>query len=217
MTQLPLDADTSGAPDLMPADEPEPPRPGPIRRAWRAVRPIVETVGLGLLFYFLISNFALQPFKVEQTSMEPTVEPGEYVLVDKLVTGLAGYHRGDVVVLHVPLSAAFPTEPTAPLIKRVVATAGEHLQIKDGAVYINGEKLSEPYLPDGVTTEMSDGGVLDTVIPAGDVWVMGDHRGASTDSRVFGPVPVSDIIGHALLRYWPFDRFGVLDTAPYRP
>jgi signal peptidase I len=183
-----------------------------VRRALRSIRAMVETVILGFVFYLLISSFVLQPFRVEQTSMLPTVQPGEYVLVDKLFGGALGYHRGDIVVLHIP--ETYTSEPLAPLIKRVVATGGERLQIHDGAVFIDGVKLAEPYLPAGTQTTLQDGTTLDMVIPAGSLWVMGDHRDASTDSRMFGPVLIDHVVGHAILRYWPLDRFAPLGVDP---
>src|SRR5664279_2179453 len=196
--------------DSIESNSPVAPKPSGWRRIWHGGRAVLETVLLGLFFYLILSTFVVQPFHVEQTSMEPTVNPGEYVLVDKLFAGVLGYHRGDIVVLNIPVSSGF--EPAAPLIKRIIATGGERLQIHDGAVFINGVKLDEPYLPAGTETNMSDGANLDVVIPAGSVFVMGDHRSASTDSRVFGAVPVSGIIGHAILRYWPLNRLSPLGT-----
>lgn len=192
---------------------PPPPRFRGLRRIWQGGRAVIETVLLGLLFYFLISQFVLQPFQVEQSSMEPTVEPGEYVLVDKLVTWAFGYHGGDIVVLKAPEDFVTQEKQSAPLIKRVIAVAGEHLQIRDGAVFIDGTKLDEPYLPAGTVTTTGDTNA-DLTIPAGEVWVMGDHRNASTDSRAFGPIKISNIIGHAVLRYWPLDRFALLSSGP---
>lgn len=186
--------------------------PSKKRRAWDTIRAIGETAALGLLFYFLISSFVLQPFRVEQTSMEPTVDPGEYVLVDKLVASFLGYHRGDIVVLRVSGESRVEGVPLAPLIKRIIAMPGDRLEIRDGLVFVNDAQLAEPYLPGGTTTEAGadSEGAVDLIIPEGEIWVMGDHRGSSTDSRVFGPVPLSGVIGHAVLRYWPIESFGTL-------
>ncbi len=164
----------------------------------------------------------VKPFKIPSASMEPTLAIGQRILVNRLVYRLHAPHRGDIIVFHPPtsLQCAVPTAVTEPcpqgngkeattyFVKRVVALPGERLSILDGHPVINGHEISnEPYIaPCGD----AQGCNLSTsiVIPRGDVFVMGDNRGNSDDSRFWGPVPDSWIIGQAFFTYWPLNRLG---------
>jgi signal peptidase I len=144
--------------------------------------------------------------------METTLEPDHHVLIDKLTPRWASYARGDIVVIDPP----FATAETAntPFIKRVIGVGGDRVELVDGVVVVNGTKLDEPYVydEDGAPqrTEPTIGGASEWLVPQGSVFVLGDHRGSSSDSRAFGPVEVAHVIGRAWLRYWPLDVFGVL-------
>ena len=176
---------------------------------------IVETLALTLIIFVVIQNFIAQPYKVQQSSMERTLMQEQYVLVDKLTPRFDAYKRGDIVVFTPPED--WVGADHTPFIKRVIGVGGDTVEIHDGGVYINDERLDEPY----IYTE-SDGSVQTTdaaqerwVIPGDELFLMGDHRQDSADSRAFGPVPVNQVIGRAWLRYWPFDTFGVLATPTY--
>jgi signal peptidase I len=176
---------------------------------------IVETLALTLIIFVVIQNFIAQPYKVQQSSMERTLMQEQYVLVDKLTPRFDAYKRGDIVVFTPPED--WVGADHTPFIKRVIGIGGDTVEIHDGGVYINDERLDEPYI-----YKESDGSVQTTdasqerwVIPDGDLFLMGDHRQDSADSRAFGPVPVNQVIGRAWLRYWPFDTFGVLATPTY--
>jgi len=168
------------------------------------------------LIFLGIQTFVAQPFRVEGGSMETTLLPDEYVLVDKLTPRWAPYARGDIVVLQPP--EGFERGGT-PFIKRVIGVAGDRVELKDGLVYVNGVALDERYLfaAGGVrqATDPSPGGQTAWLVPAGQVLVMGDHRQNSSDSRLFGPVAVSNIVGRAWLRYWPLNTVGILPSAGY--
>lgn len=141
--------------------------------------------------------------------METTLLPQQYVLVDKLTPRWSPYARGDIVVFRRPESDANAT----PLIKRVVGLPGDHVELFDGHVLVNGQQLDEPYLfqEDGVAQPTEQSGPESAWdVPAGMVFLMGDHRMVSEDSRVFGPVAITTILGRAWLRYWPPEAFGVL-------
>lgn len=178
---------------------------------------VVETLVLTLIIFFVIQNFIAQPYQVQQNSMERTLEPGQYVLVDKLTPRWDAYSRGDVVVFNPP--ATWTVDPT-PFIKRVIGLPGETVEVRDdGNVYVNGVMLDEPYTyknDEGVNepTEVSSDQTR-WVIPVGQLFVMGDHRQKSADSRFFGPISIDDVIGRAFLRYWPINTLGVLDTPTY--
>ncbi len=173
---------------------------------------IVETLALTLLVFLGIQTFVAQPYRVQQQSMEATLEPDQYVLVDKLTPRLDGYGRGDIVVFAPP--GAFPSGDGTPLIKRVIGVGGDRLEIRDGRVWLNGQLLDEPYVYEGQPTAATGGAALWTV-PPHEFFVMGDHRSSSADSRSFGPIPASSIIGRAWLRYWPLGAFGILPTPAY--
>ena len=179
---------------------------------------IVETLVLTLIIFFVIQTFIAQPYKVQQQSMEHTLEPEQYVLVDKVTPRFDTYKRGDIVVFTPPPD--WVQEDGTPFIKRVIGLGGETVEIRDGNVYINGTKINEPYLYANVPGEPPQptnvsGDEHRWVIAAGDVFLMGDHRSNSADSRVFGEVPVAQIIGRAWLRYWPLNVFGILPTPTY--
>jgi len=179
---------------------------------------IVETLVLTLIIFVVIQNFVAQPYKVQQQSMEHTLEPEQYVLVDKLTPRFDTYKRGDIVVFTPPEDWG---EDGTPFIKRVIGQGGETIEIRDdGLVYVDDQALDEPYLyaesagePPEPTTASPD--EARWTVPDGELFLMGDHRQNSADSRTFGPVPVGQVIGRAWLRYWPLDTFGILPTPTY--
>ena len=175
---------------------------------------IVETLVLTLIIFLVIQNFVAQPYKVQQQSMERTLEPDQYVLVDKLTPRLDTYKRGDIVVFTPPADWARPDDDT-PFIKRVIGVGGDKVGVKDGDVSVNGTALVEPYLyadAPGDPPEPTTASQESWTIPEGELFLMGDHRANSADSRSGGTVPISHIIGRAWLRYWPMNVFGILPT-----
>jgi len=192
---------------------PEPARPSTRRGALGCLLEIVETVILTAVIFFVLQTFVAQPFKVEQVSMQDTVEEGQYVLVDKLTPDFDGYHRGDIVVFNPPPNAE--VQVGKPYIKRVVGIAGDRIALVEGKVLVNGQPLDEPYVYaiDGAAQPTTAHGVTSSwVVPPGELFVMGDHRERSTDSRDFGPIRLGSVVGRAWLRYWPVDALGVLPT-----
>jgi signal peptidase I len=130
------------------------------------------------------------------------------VLVNRLAYRAHEIRRGDVIVFKRPPNSPIDG-PDAPkdLIKRVVGLPGDEVATHDGAVWVNGRRLREPYLPSGVQSTGLEQGVR---VPANHVWVMGDNRTNSADSRVFGPLPEDLVIGRAFSRVWPLGRLGFL-------
>lgn len=176
---------------------------------------VVETLVLTVVIFLGIQTFVAQPYKVQQSSMENTLLPDQYVLVDKLTPRWAPYVRGDIIVFDPP--ATWSGANGVPFIKRVIGLPGDHVQLRDGKVYVNGDPLDEPYIftSDGARTEPAPGGPAEWLVPAGELFVMGDHRDQSADSRTFGPIEMSHVVGRAWLRYWPVERFGILATPTY--
>ena len=164
-------------------------------------------VGLAFVLAQGIKTFIVQPFVIPTGSMIPTIELQDRLLAEKITYRFVRPPQpGEIVVFDNPDS----NDPVAKiLIKRVIATEGQTVDIRDGAVYVDGQKLDEPYVYDKPTE-------LGTVampieIPQGHVWLMGDNRPNSGDSRFFGPVPVESVNGRAFWTYWPLSSFGGLD------
>jgi signal peptidase I len=192
----PVDGDVLPSPEL-----------SKTRRRSNGTRQTIEWVLLvvgALLIALLIKTFLFQAFYIPSASMDPTLKVHDRVLVNKLSYHLHPVHRGDIVVFKAP-----PEERTAQikdLVKRVIGLPGDTITARDGHVYINDRLLKEPYLPKGTRTD----DLPRTVIPASSYFMMGDNRTASSDSRVFGPIKRSTIIGRAFIKMWPLNRLGFL-------
>ena len=199
------------APDDVSAD-----RKGSRRRGGLGcVVEVIETLVLTLVIFFVIQNFVAQPFQVKQHSMERTFVEGDYVLVDRLTGRWSPYARGQVVVFQPPANW---TNRKEPFIKRVIGVGGDTVEVRDGQVFVNGVALDEPYLfrnDAGVVEPTEAGDQTRWVVPEGEVFVMGDHRQVSADSRVSGSIPASAVIGRGVVRYWPLSEFGVIATPSY--
>lgn len=177
-----------------------------------AVEWVIVIAG-AVVLALVVKFFLLQAFYIPSRSMYPTLANGDRVLVNKLSYKLHDVNRGDIIVFERPPSEA--TSDIPDLIKRVIGLPGDAVSFDGGSVFINGEKLPESYLPVGTVTNASNTPYTCSVqapcmIPDGDVWVMGDNRGDSKDSRYFGPIRESSIVGRAFVLVWPFNRFGLL-------
>jgi signal peptidase I len=162
------------------------------------LRELAEVVVLAVILYFGIS-FAVQTVHVEGLSMFATLDDNDYLIADKIAYRLHAPQRGDIVILRPP------TDNSKDFIKRVIALPGEQLIVRDGAVFINGHHLNEPYLPEQWTVFNN---LSVTTIPPNQYFVMGDNRNRSQDSRTFGPISRDRIDGRAWFRIWPINNFG---------
>ena len=191
------------------------------RKRSRAVAAIIEiatTVGLAVVLYLAITTFVVQTFRVEQQSMLDTLQPQQHLLIDKLTPRVDAYSRGDIIVFH-PKGERDKT----PFIKRVIAVGGEHVEIRGGAVWIDGIRLEEDEYTyrDPVTGEneptLATGQDSEWDVPEGSLFALGDHRQESTDSRrsSVGFIDVDDVVGRAWLRFFPLDTLGILQTPTY--
>jgi len=168
-------------------------------RRRRALLDWVVVIGIALLVAFVVRTFVLAHFVVDGTSMSTTLHDGDRVFVNKLSYRLHDPNRGDVVVLHELQGAA-----ERDLIKRVVALPGETIEVRNCEVFIDGQRLDEPYLdPEVVTANDCGGETPPTAVPADHVFVMGDNRGGSLDSRNLGPIDEDDLVGRAFVVFWP--------------
>lgn len=163
----------------------------------QAIRALLETVIPALLIAIGINLFLAQATQVLGQSMEPNLHTAQRLVVEKVTYRFHGPRRGDIVVIDLPEAG-----PEL-LIKRVIALPGETISSQGGQVVINGEQLDEPYL-----TSTGGKDIAPLVVPPLHIFVMGDNRRFSNDSRNFGPVPIENIIGRAWFSYWPPDLLG---------
>ena len=167
------------------------------------MREIIETVAMTVLI-FLAIHFTVQNFLVDGSSMQPGLHTGEYVLVNKLAYTFHAPQRGDVIVFELP------QDTSENLIKRVIGLRGDKLVLTQNTVTVDGVTLNEPYI------SAPQNSVAQTVtVPPGDYFVMGDNRPVSDDSRDWGFVPKDDIIGKAVMVYWPLGNWESINT--YQP
>lgn len=190
-----------GASDLLTAEDDTESDSGP--STTRTIIEWVAVIGGALAVALVIQAFLVQAFYIPSSSMEPTLGVGDRVLVNKLSYDVHDVNRGDLVVFERPDGAEGEIKD---LIKRVIGLPGESVEIRDGAVVIDGRVLDEPYLADDeVLAEFAP-----TEVPDDTVFVMGDNRDDSRDSRVFGPISTDSIVGRAFVRVWPLTDLGTL-------
>ena len=161
----------------------------------------VRDLIISLAISAFIIIFLYQPVKVEGTSMLPGLDDQERIFINKFVYRLEPIERGDIVVFR------YPRDLSKSYIKRVIGMAGDHVRIDDGAVYVNGRRIMEPYVPILYADLRS---YPEIVVPQHSYFLLGDHRTMSDDSRDFGPVSEEFIYGKAVFGYWPIDRVGTL-------
>src|SRR5579859_1110694 len=175
------------------------------RRSW--VRELLETAILTIAI-FLVVRVALQNFKVEGESMMPTLQNGEYILVNKVDYLFHGPQRGDVIVFR-----AVPAgQPDRDFIKRVIGLPGDTVAVHGGSVYINNRPLAEKYILQRPTYTFPA-----QRVPKGSYFVLGDNRNNSEDSHLWKWLPRNDIIGKAWVSYWPLNDMHLFETASGLP
>lgn len=210
------------------------------------IKEIAETLVLAILIFFTV-RAAVQNFKVEGSSMEPSLHNNQYLLVNKLSYVSVEPDKVFDTVMRIPVVAAarlgfgddepeqsatastdqrlfpfgqpkrgdivvfrFPRQPTRDFIKRIVALPGEQVEIKSGIVYVNGQRLAEPYILENSTyTKPAE------TVPLNHYYVLGDNRNNSSDSHVWGAVPIDNIVGRAWFTYWPWKQFGLIPGATF--
>jgi signal peptidase I len=172
-------------------------------------RETVETLAIALLLAFGVRAEVASAYFIPSESMLPTLHVGDRIFVEKLSQHFEPPHRGDVVVFDPP-PRAHPRLGDV-WVKRVVGLPGETIDIRAGHVYVNGRALQEPYAAEAARYPEPDWNLLGMPggkVPAGSVFVMGDNRNNSADGHVWGALPMQNIIGRSLFRYWPLDRIG---------
>lgn len=168
--------------------------------SWRAILEIVQALALAVVISVVLNLFVVQVTEVRQRSMEVTLLQNDRVLVSKLDYRFGTPQRGDIIVFNPPIDS------TIPYVKRVIALGGETIDLRDGKVYVNGNLIDYPETRGQPTTPQAPAIRFPYTVPQGDVFVLGDNRQFSSDSRTFGSVPLTNIIGKVILRFWPPDR-----------
>jgi signal peptidase I len=163
------------------------------------------TVALMVVMWFIIRAFLFQSFYIPSPSMTPALKPGDRVLVSKLSYRLHDVRRGDIVVFKRPPHVQAGPE-VKDLVKRVIGLPGDTVEARDGQVIVNGKALNEPYIAQGAVTSA----VPPTHIAPNHYWVMGDNRSVSEDSRYFGSISGSLVVGRVFLQVWPISHLGLI-------
>jgi signal peptidase I len=207
-------SDGSGDADELDADEGDD-EDGQGRRIVRSVVEWLGVIACGVLIALVAQAFLVQAFWIPSASMVPTLNESDRVLVNKLAYKAHDVRRGDVIVFDRPEQAANGDDDIKDLIKRVVGVGGDTVALHDGAVYVNGERIDESYVAEGATTKPDGGGCTYSgqsrwEIPEDAVFVMGDNRENSSDSRCFGPIPEDTIVGRAVVKLLPVNDIGWL-------
>jgi signal peptidase I len=171
-----------------------------LNKAIREVLDWVIIIAVAFGASYALRHWVVQPYRIQMSSMETTVFPNDLVMVDKLSYHFHQPRRGDVIIFWPP-----GITTGDPYIKRVIGLPGETVEAKDGKIYVNGKAADEPYLHGYVMPDFSP-----TPVPQGQLFVMGDNRAVSLDSRSFGTVSTSSIIGRGMFAYWPLKHFVVL-------
>jgi signal peptidase I len=168
---------------------------------------ILQTV-VFVVVVTVLFDMAIPRSLVDGHSMQPTFQDSDRLIVSRIHYFIAPPERGDVIVLN----SVNPIDPQDMLIKRVIGLPYDHIEIQDGQVYINGLPIDEPYINEPCTTRCSD---AEWQLGKDEYFVMGDNRNHSSDSRVFGVVPINHIVGRVVFRYWPIDTIGLIQHHEY--
>lgn len=176
------------------------------------MRETVETIVIAFILAFLIRTFVVQAFYIPSGSMKPNLQIGDRILAYKFLYGLKNVKRGDIIVFK------FPLNPRKDFIKRVIGLPGDIIKVENKEIYVNGKQLSEPYIVHG--DKWNSGFPRDeyppTPVPAGSLFMLGDNRDSSDDSRYWGFVPAQNLVGEAFLVYWPLWRIRIMRGFSYQ-
>lgn len=176
------------------------------QRLWQQQRGNVFLLIIALVITFALRLFVAESRYIPSESMEPTLWPGDRIVVEKLSYRFHPPQTGDIVIFRTPpLLQTLGYGPNQVLIKRIIAQEGQVLQVHDGQVWVDGQPLDEPYIQEPPTYELDA-----LTIPEASLFVMGDNRNNSNDSHIWGFLPEADVLGRAGFCYWPLDHLGVM-------
>jgi signal peptidase I len=182
-----------------------------VKRAANSFFDFLQGIVVFMSVLVMVYLFIISPQEINGASMEPTYHNTELVLTNKIAYKLGEPKRGEVIIFK------SPSNKEIDYIKRIIGLPGDRVKLSNNSFYVNDQKVEEPYLPEGIIT--SPGTFLhedeEITVPEGEYFVSGDNRPHSSDSREFGPIPLKDIIGRVLLRYWPPNRAGIITFPTY--
>ncbi|HEY1443459.1 MAG TPA: signal peptidase I [Acidimicrobiales bacterium] len=214
-----MDGDEDQGDAVPPGDSPAPdaaPEAAPERKSNRWIIELVGVVAVALVVALLLRTYVIATYSIPSGSMEPTLQVGDRIVVNKLSYHLHGIDRSDIIVFSTPPNEDCAGPPVADLVKRVIGLPGETIALSGGNVVLDGRVLREPWLPASERGRTYPGPSPAPYslhhpfrIPEGDVYVMGDNRTLSCDSRYWGPIKKSTIVGKVDLRIWPLSRLGI--------
>lgn len=169
---------------------------------FKEIRDYAVSIGMAIVIALGFNSYVFARANVDGPSMQPTLHDKDNVFMEKVTTNLKNFKRGEIIVFD------SKNENHDSYVKRIIGISGDKIEIKDGHVYLNGSLLKEDYLdPDAITEPITP--TTQYIVPEGHVFVLGDNRGNSTDSRVLGPINIKDIQGHVVVRIFPFDKMKV--------
>jgi signal peptidase I len=202
--------------DAVPPGDSPAPEAAPERKSNRWIVELVGVVAVALVVAFLLRTFVIATYSIPSGSMEPTLQVGDRIVVNKLSYHLHGVDRSNIIVFSTPPNEDCAGPPVADLVKRVIGLPGETIALSGGNVVLDGRLLREPWLPASEQGRTYPGPSPEPYslhhpyrIPEGDVYVMGDNRTLSCDSRYWGPIKESTIVGKVDVRIWPLSRLGI--------
>lgn len=177
---------------------------------------LIETMAISFSIFLVIYLFFLQPHQVNGQSMVPNFQDSEHVLTDKVSYKMRDPERGEIVVFHAPPAANCPEGTGCDFIKRIIGVPGDTIEVKENAIWINGNQLPEPYIPDDFAI-LPGNATKNKSITLGqnEFFVSGDNRPYSSDSRTWGPITKDEIIGRVFFRYWPPSAISTVTKASY--
>lgn len=173
---------------------------------WSIVKDTFQVVFFALILTFVLRSFVIEAFQIPSGSMIPTLQIGDRLLVDKIVTRFTGYDRGDIIVFMPPPQARTPETGDSDYIKRLIGLPGDKIEVVNGVVKRNDEPLNEPYINEKPAYNFGP-----VTVPEGMYFVMGDNRNNSFDSHEWGFLPQENVRGKAIVRFWPLNRMGTLN------
>jgi len=187
-----------------------------LRKIGASFLDLVETIAISLSIFLVVYLFLMQPHQVNGQSMVPNFQNGEYVMTDKITYKMRDPIRGEILVFHAPPAANCVEGTGCDFIKRVVGVPGDTIEVKENAIWVNNKKLSEEYIPDdflilaGKATKNKK-----IYLEPNEYFMCGDNRPYSNDSRTWGSITKSDIVGRVFFRYWPANVIGLIKKADY--
>lgn len=175
------------------------------QKVWEFIKDTIQVIFFAVVLTFILRSFVVEARQIPSGSMIPTLQIGDRLLVDKITYKFGELHRKDIIVFAPPPEAQVG-EQKNDYIKRIIGLPGDEIQVNNGKVYLNGKELVEPYINQPPTYNYGP-----SIVPEGELFVMGDNRNNSFDSHAWGFLPQNNVKGRAFFRFWPPNRMGIIE------